>query len=110
MRRQSDHDRRVEELYLNPERAGLEDVVISAKEVAMRLPGNSNLFGCVDCVYFDKRGDLYLLEHKSNGQPTFGSEAYALVQLTRARLHFYEYLGLLGEMLYSHGEEVEVVR
>jgi hypothetical protein len=106
----SEHDWRVDELWKHPDRAGLEDIVISAKEVMMMRTHEHNLIGCVDNVYFSKRGDLYLLEHKSNEQPRFSGEAYAMVQLTRARLHFYEYLGLLGTMLYSHGETVEEVR
>lgn len=105
----SEHDFMVEQYYKHPDRAGLEDVVISAREVMMRRPGNPNVLGVVDNVMFCKKGDLYLLEHKSALYPSPQCEAKALVQLTTARMHFYEYLGLLGTMLYSHGYRVEEV-
>lgn len=103
----SKHDEGVRQLWLRPERAGLEDVVISAKEV--RMLRRDRQIGAVDNVYWTKNGDLYLLEHKSNPHPPAKTDAYALVQLTRARLHFYEYLSMLGTMLYSRGDDVEVI-
>jgi hypothetical protein len=101
------HDGRVRELWIHPEQAGLEGVVLSAREV--RMIRDNQLIGEVDNVYWTKNGSLYLLEHKCNGHPSPRLEAHAMVQLTRARLHFYEYLSTLGVMLYSHGEIVEVI-
>jgi len=102
------HDDGVRGLWLHPERAGLEDVVVSAMEV--RMLRGTNEIGCVDNVYFTKDGGLYLLEHKSNENPNHKLESRALVQLTTARMFFYEYMSLLGTMIYSHGDVVEVIR
>ncbi len=97
VRKKSLHDKRVDELVLRPDILGLENIVITAKEV--NLLAGKRLISQPDIVCIDRCGDIYVAEYKCNNV----HPEKAHVQLRRAEEFMRSRLDLGITKYYVYG-------
>ena len=101
--KKSKHDKAINNILLKPNIIGLDNIIVSAKEV--NLNNSKRLIGQPDLVFIDSNLNVYLVEYKCND-----NHDKAKYQLQRDAKFIRNNLGIEVKKIYVNGHfEVEEI-